>query len=139
MHTPGDFFGSFLLTPFCELDPSPHSNDAFDASTGVDRSKPESVVNLTGNRQLVLCASLVFLAAGTALLAKLISATGDMRITTRLAMSILCGYLYQGPPFRSGGEHCCAFFQKEVTCASPYVCLRPQSWTLLQAQLRGLG
>jgi hypothetical protein len=27
------------------------SNDAFDASTGVDETKPESVVNLTGQLQ----------------------------------------------------------------------------------------
>jgi len=40
------------------------SNDAFDAAMGVDVAKPESVVNLTGNRTAVLWAANAFLAAG---------------------------------------------------------------------------
>ena len=49
------------------------SNDAFDASTGVDGGKPESVVNLTGNRKGVLLLANAFLAAGGALLWKTVS------------------------------------------------------------------
>ncbi len=44
------------------------SNDAFDATTGVDGGKPESVVNLTGNRSGVLALANVFLAVGGLLL-----------------------------------------------------------------------
>ncbi len=40
------------------------SNDAFDAETGVDKSKAESVVNLTGNRKAVLAVANGFLLAG---------------------------------------------------------------------------
>ena len=42
------------------------SNDAFDAAMGVDAGKPESVVNLTGDRAGVLWAANGFLAAGLA-------------------------------------------------------------------------
>ena len=44
------------------------SNDAFDAKTGVDKSKAESVVNLTGNRKVVLAIANGFLVAGGLLL-----------------------------------------------------------------------
>lgn len=44
----------------------PRSNDAFDAATGVDAGKAESVVNLTGSRRGVLGVSLGFLALGLA-------------------------------------------------------------------------
>jgi 2-carboxy-1,4-naphthoquinone phytyltransferase len=77
------------------------SNDAFDAQTGVDSTKPESVVNLTGSRPLVLTVSLLFLAAGLSLLARFTTAAGDARVLAMLAFSIACGYVYQGPPFRS--------------------------------------
>lgn len=76
------------------------SNDAFDAKTGVDKTKRESVVNLTGNRTLVLVLANVLLVAGVSLLATLISTTADARPALMLAFSIACGYVYQGPPFR---------------------------------------
>jgi len=76
------------------------SNDAFDATTGVDETKPESVVNLTGNRPLVFWLSVAFLVVGVSLLGHFISSTGDMRVAAMLALSIACGYMYQGPPFR---------------------------------------
>ena len=50
------------------------SNDAFDATTGVDGDKPESVVNLTGNRGGVLALANAFLAAGGLLLWRSVSA-----------------------------------------------------------------
>lgn len=78
------------------------SNDAFDASTGVDVHKAESVVNLTGNRTGVLLLSKLFLAAGLGLLSSSIAAATqtDGRVTAMLAAAIACGYVYQGPPFR---------------------------------------
>ena len=50
------------------------SNDAYDATTGVDGDKPESVVNLTGNRGGVLALANAFLAAGGLLLWRAVSA-----------------------------------------------------------------
>ena len=49
------------------------SNDAFDAHTGVDGGKAESMVNLTGNRTGVLLLANAFLLSGGALLWRLIS------------------------------------------------------------------
>jgi hypothetical protein len=82
--------------PGCAL----HSNDAFDADTGVDKTKPESVVNLTGNRPAVLLLSKAFLAAGVAALSWGISSAADPAVAPLLGAAICCGYLYQGPPFR---------------------------------------
>jgi 1,4-dihydroxy-2-naphthoate octaprenyltransferase len=84
-----------LLLPLCTC-----SNDAFDADTGVDQSKPESVVNLTGNRPAVLLLSKAFLAAGVGVLSWGISSAADPAVAPLLGAAICCGYLYQGPPFR---------------------------------------
>jgi 1,4-dihydroxy-2-naphthoate octaprenyltransferase len=62
--------------------------------------KAESVVNLTGNRNGVLLLSKMFLLAGVSLLGTGISAAGDGRVSAMLAAAIVCGYVYQGPPFR---------------------------------------
>lgn len=59
------------LSPWCACGGA--SNDAFDASTGVDGGKPESVVNLTGNRNGVLLLANAFLVAGAALLWRVIT------------------------------------------------------------------
>lgn len=57
------------------------SNDAFDAETGVDASKAESVVNLTGNRKAVLALANGFLVAGGLLLHSVTKAAVRCRIT----------------------------------------------------------
>jgi len=49
------------------------SNDVFDSSTGVDRNKPESVVNLTGNWKKVFLVANVFLLIGAGLLFSIVS------------------------------------------------------------------
>ena len=49
------------------------SNDAFDAVTGIDESKAESVVNLTGNRTGVLLLANAFLLAAVAVLSSVAS------------------------------------------------------------------
>ena len=96
--------------------PPLHSNDAFDAATGVDKSKRESVVNLTGGKKgLVLAIANLFLVAGVGLLSALIisAGTGGTAPAAMLAVAIACGYLYQGPPFRLSykglGEPLCFF------------------------------
>jgi 1,4-dihydroxy-2-naphthoate octaprenyltransferase len=76
------------------------SNDAFDASTGVDKSKRESVVNLTGSRNGVLAAAKLFLALGAWLLATAVGGAGNGAAGAMLAVAVACGYVYQGPPFR---------------------------------------
>jgi 1,4-dihydroxy-2-naphthoate octaprenyltransferase len=68
----------------------------------VDVHKAESVVNLTGNRNGVLLLSKLFLLAGVGLLGSGIAeaAAVDSRVPAMLAAAIVCGYVYQGPPFR---------------------------------------
>ena len=68
-----DSDSSFKTVPHSLLLLVVASNDAFDASTGVDGGKPESVVNLTGNRNGVLLLANAFLVAGAALLWRLVS------------------------------------------------------------------
>eukprot|EP00879_Flechtneria_rotunda_P013950 GHRR01014570.1.p1 GENE.GHRR01014570.1~~GHRR01014570.1.p1 ORF type:complete len:382 (+),score=117.61 GHRR01014570.1:352-1497(+) len=76
------------------------SNDAFDATTGVDVHKAESVVNLTGNRNGVLLLAKLFLVAGMALLGTNINAAAYNTVLQMLGLAIACGYIYQGPPLR---------------------------------------
>lgn len=98
----------------------------FDAATGADAGKAESVVALTGNRRAVLAAANAALLGGVALLGRAVAdavrrprpvaaarlwgharapragrrAQGDLRVGLVLAAAIFMGYLYQGPPFR---------------------------------------
>eukprot|EP00891_Asterochloris_glomerata_P004453 jgi/Astpho2/4453/Aster-00063 len=79
------------------------SNDSYDADMDVDGDKPESVVNLTGNRRAVFWAAWACFFAGTAWLGGLVTGLrvqGDTRIAKMLGAAICAGYLYQGPPFR---------------------------------------
>ena len=76
------------------------SNDVFDAATGVDKNKSESVVNLVGNWRKVFLAANVFLVAGVSLLFGIVSAVPNEFATKALYAAICCGYVYQGPPFR---------------------------------------
>ena len=54
----------------------PCSNDAYDSETEVDKSKAESVVNLTGNRNAVLNIARAFLLGGVSLLAYAVVSAG---------------------------------------------------------------
>eukprot|EP00850_Spirogloea_muscicola_P010646 SM000063S20036 [mRNA] locus=s63:419240:425903:+ [translate_table: standard] len=75
-------------------------NDAHDAETGVDKDKPESVVNMTGSQPLVLGAAYLCLVAGVWGISIGATSTGDLRVAWLLAAAIACGYVYQCPPFR---------------------------------------
>jgi hypothetical protein len=68
------------------------SNDAFDAEMGVDAAKPESVVNLTGNRGGVLWAANAFLAAALAIFSRSLPvAVSSLWVLHPLAAEQLCG------------------------------------------------
>ncbi|GFH31184.1 palmitoyltransferase, partial [Haematococcus lacustris] len=87
--------GALVAAALCIIAWLNLSNDAFDAATGVDVSKPESVVSLTGNRPLVFWSSLGFLAAGVTLLLRQIAATGDSRAPLALAgLFLACRTLF---------------------------------------------
>lgn len=101
------------------------SNDAFDADMNIDGNKPESVVNLTGNRNGVLATAWACFAVGVVWLWSLVTGPavqGDPRIACLLATAISLGYLYQGPPFRLsykglGEPLCFVAFGPLATCA----------------------
>ncbi|KXZ53979.1 hypothetical protein GPECTOR_6g899 [Gonium pectorale] len=124
------------------------SNDAFDANTGVDNTKPESVVNLLGGpsrRTAVLVLAKSLLAAGVGLLAHLIASApgGDLRPAGLLAFSIACGYVYQGPPFRLSykglGEPLCFFAFGPSATTAFYLALQPDGGAAAAAAAAAAG
>ncbi|KAF8404638.1 hypothetical protein HHK36_009526 [Tetracentron sinense] len=76
------------------------SNDVYDFDTGADKKKKESVVNMVGSRTgtLVTAYSLLFL--GFMGLTWASAEARDIRSILLLTCSIICGYIYQCPPFR---------------------------------------
>ncbi|GMH36254.1 hypothetical protein BSKO_04122 [Bryopsis sp. KO-2023] len=110
------------------------SNDAFDAKTGADEAKPESVVNLTGNRSVVLAGSIVALIAGIGLLATSLGTPNFSTSLGLLAFSIACGYVYQGPPFRWSykglGEPLCFFAFGPSAVTAFFLALSPAAVNL---------
>ncbi|GJP60360.1 hypothetical protein CLOP_g17559 [Closterium sp. NIES-67] len=128
-------FGSFLLFSVLVIAWLNLSNDGFDSFTGVDKTKPESVVNLTGSRFRVLAAAFLLLGIGLAGIISGAAAVADPRVGWLLAASIACGYVYQCPPFRLSykglGEPLCFFaFGPLATTAS--TCTRPATPGRLQ-------
>ncbi|KAK7319450.1 hypothetical protein RJT34_04171 [Clitoria ternatea] len=76
------------------------SNDVYDFDTGVDKNKKESVVNLLGSRTGTSIAAYLCLALGFAGLTWTSIVTRNMRSILFLVCAIVCGYIYQCPPFR---------------------------------------
>ncbi len=105
-----------------------HSNDGFDAQTGVDLTKPESLVNITGNRAAVLAVAWVAFAVGVSLLSSAMGAANDARIPAQLGAAIACGYVYQGPPFRY--VRVCFFAARLLAIAVKYRLCYACAWTL---------
>ncbi|HLP91374.1 MAG TPA: 2-carboxy-1,4-naphthoquinone phytyltransferase [Nostocaceae cyanobacterium] len=106
-------FATFITAAILILAWENISNDVFDAETGIDQNKHHSLVNLTGNKQLMFWIGNLFLVSG--LLGILAIAFWQQDVTV-LGIIFLCcalGYLYQGPPFRLGyqglGEILCFF------------------------------
>ncbi|GAV65339.1 UbiA domain-containing protein [Cephalotus follicularis] len=86
---------SFLIISWLNL-----SNDVYDFDTGADKNKKESVVNLTGSRTVTLIAAYSLLVLGFMGLTWASVETGNMCSILLLACAVLCGYIYQCPPFR---------------------------------------
>ncbi|XP_056159340.1 2-carboxy-1,4-naphthoquinone phytyltransferase, chloroplastic isoform X4 [Syzygium oleosum] len=76
------------------------SNDVYDFDTGADKNKKESVVNLIGSRTGTLVAAYLFLVLGSMGLIRVSLEAGHLRAMLLLACAIICGYIYQCPPFR---------------------------------------
>lgn len=76
------------------------SNDVYDFDTGADKNKRESVVNLIGSRTGTLLAAYMFLVLGLIGLTWVSLEAGHLRAMLLLTCAIVCGYIYQCPPFR---------------------------------------
>ncbi|KAK7400341.1 hypothetical protein VNO78_11547 [Psophocarpus tetragonolobus] len=76
------------------------SNDVYDFDTGVDKNKKESVVNLVGSRTGTFIAAYLCLALGLTGLTWTAVVERNMRSILFLVCAIICGYIYQCPPFR---------------------------------------
>lgn len=103
------------------------SNDAFDAEMGVDETKAESVVNLTGNRTAVLFAANALLAVALVIFFRLLRIPGDPRPVQMLGAALAMGYAYQGPPFRLSykglGEPICLIAFGPLSIGAFYIAL----------------
>ncbi|KAI3445754.1 hypothetical protein Pfo_002419 [Paulownia fortunei] len=76
------------------------SNDVYDFDTGADKNKKESVVNLVGSRTGTHVFAWLLLALGFMGLTWVSVEAGSIRSIFLLAYAIICGYIYQCPPFR---------------------------------------
>ncbi|KDP40919.1 hypothetical protein JCGZ_24918 [Jatropha curcas] len=76
------------------------SNDVYDFDTGADKNKKESVVNLVGSRSGTLFAAYLSLALGFLGLTRTSLGAGNVQAILLLACAVICGYIYQCPPFR---------------------------------------
>uniref|UniRef100_A0A453QTN1 1,4-dihydroxy-2-naphthoate octaprenyltransferase n=1 Tax=Aegilops tauschii subsp. strangulata TaxID=200361 RepID=A0A453QTN1_AEGTS len=76
------------------------SNDVYDSDTGADKNKKESVVNIVGSRAVTEYAANVSLLLGFGGLFWAFAEAGDVRFIVLVLCAILCGYVYQCPPFR---------------------------------------
>jgi 2-carboxy-1,4-naphthoquinone phytyltransferase len=98
----GGVFGTFLLSAIAIVAWINISNDVFDSDTGIDKNKAESVVNLTGNRNLMFWLSNLLLVGGIIGVASICWAQQDWTVVGIVALCCFLGYTYQGPPFRLG-------------------------------------
>lgn len=76
------------------------SNDVYDSDTGADKNKKESVVNIVGSRAVAQNAANISLLLGFVGLFWAFAEAGDVRFIVLVICAILCGYVYQCPPFR---------------------------------------
>jgi 2-carboxy-1,4-naphthoquinone phytyltransferase len=109
------------------------SNDVFDSDTGIDVNKAESIVNLTGNRNLMFWLGNTFLLLG---ISGIITIAWWQQDITVIAIVLLCcflGYTYQGPPFRLGyqglGEVICTICFGPLALSAAYYS-QTQSWSI---------
>uniref|UniRef100_A0A0D9VQJ9 1,4-dihydroxy-2-naphthoate octaprenyltransferase n=1 Tax=Leersia perrieri TaxID=77586 RepID=A0A0D9VQJ9_9ORYZ len=103
-HHVGSFFGkryfvllaaAVLVITWLNL-----SNDVYDSDTGADKNKKESVVNIIGSRTVTQNAANISLLLGFVGLFWAFAEAGDARFILLVICAILCGYVYQCPPFR---------------------------------------
>jgi 2-carboxy-1,4-naphthoquinone phytyltransferase len=128
-----NILGTFLLSAIAIIAWLNISNDVFDSDTGIDVNKAESVVNLTGNRNLMFWLANLFLSIGIAGIATISWWQQDLTVIAIVALSCFLGYTYQGPPFRLGyqglGEVICTICFGPLALSAAYYS-QTQSWSI---------
>lgn len=109
-------------------------NDVFDSETGIDKNKAHSLVNLTGNKYLILAIGNVCLLVAIAQIILICWWQQDLTVFGLIILCCFLGYLYQGPPFRLGyqglGEFLCFFAFGPVGMSAVYYS-QTQTWSSL--------
>ncbi len=109
------------------------SNDVFDSDTGIDLNKAESIVNLTGNRNLIFWLGNLFLLIGLVGIGSIAWSQQDFTVVAIVLLCCLLGYTYQGPPFRLGykglGEIICTICFGPLALSAAYYS-QTQSWSI---------
>lgn len=100
------------------------SNDVFDAETGVDVNKFNSVVNITGRKSLIFWISNFCLLIGLMGIGSIAWAQHDWTVIELIVACCAIGYIYQGPPFRLSykglGEVLCFFAFGPLAMSASY-------------------
>lgn len=108
------------------------SNDVFDSETGIDQNKPHSLVNLTGNKPLILWVGNLLLALGLLGISAIAWWQQDLTVIGIILLCCILGYMYQGPPFRLGyqglGEIICFICFGPLAVAAAYYS-QTQTWS----------
>jgi len=128
-----EIFVTFLVSAILILAWENLSNDVFDAETGVDVNKANSLVNLTGNKSLIFWMSNGCLAVGLLGIGAIAFWQQDLTVIGLILLCCAIGYIYQGPPFRLSyhgmGEILCFFAFGPIAFAAVYYS-QTQSWSL---------
>ncbi len=126
-------FGTFLLSAIAIIAWLNISNDVFDSDTGIDANKAESVVNLTGNRNLMFWLGNLSLLLGILGIGAISWWQQDLMVIEIVLLCCFLGYTYQGPPFRLGyqglGEIICTICFGPLALSAAYYS-QTQSWSI---------
>lgn len=109
------------------------SNDVYDFDTGADKNKKESVVNMVGSRTGTLVSAYILLAVGFTGLTWACAEAGTIRSILLLTCAIICGYIYQCPPFRLSYQGL-----GEPLCFSAFGPFATTAFYLLQSRRSGM-
>lgn len=132
-------FSIFLISAIFVIAWMNISNDVFDAETGIDINKHHSIVNLTGNKNLMFWLSNLFLILGISGLILISWLIKSLIIIYLIIPACFLAYTYQAPPFRLGyyglGEIICFLTFPPVVIASIYAQGGSFSLTALSSSL----
>ncbi len=126
-------FSTFMTSAILILAWENISNDVFDSETGIDQNKHHSLVNLTGNKDLMFWLGNLCLLLGIAGVVTISWWQQDFTVIGLILSCCFLGYVYQSPPFRLGyqglGEILCFFAFGPLAISAAYYS-QTQSWSI---------